>query len=337
MTDKKDVLARRVELSAKLEENGVAFSATSRAIAGFDRLIGSVFDCGAALFEGAAGKIRIKNQISEDLLLEQGRLAKAELQNTPLLGSTLINEVLSDKARRKINAASVAVETIEALKALPPPDQSSKGDDDAIHYNIDDDWMNSFVRYAEDASSERLQATWGRVLAGEISKPGSFSRHTLRFMAELDKETAEDCEILNRYRVGDKIFKNERWSSGKEYLAAVELQRLGLVEGVGGVGGPQQNWDLNDNGDWVLVSGSWALQIKGTPGAKISLPVIIFTRLGREVMSLLVNHNDPNNLRELSEQLDKTALELIIIGEIISISKTQFQWKSGYTEIWRKP
>src|SRR5260370_30873449 len=43
---------------------------------------------------------------------------------------------------------------------------------------IEDDWLNLFARLAEDKSSEELQALFGRILAGGIRRPGSFSLRT---------------------------------------------------------------------------------------------------------------------------------------------------------------
>ncbi|MHB1116271.1 DUF2806 domain-containing protein [Sideroxydans sp.] len=49
---------------------------------------------------------------------------------------------------------------------------------------------------------------WGRILAGEIKKPGSFSLRTLDVLRNLSKKEAESFVKLGNYilRAGDKVF-----------------------------------------------------------------------------------------------------------------------------------
>ena len=51
--------------------------------------------------------------------------------------------------------------------------------------------MTKFERLAEDATSEDIQNMFGRILAGEIRKPGSFSPSTLHFVSMLEPDVAE--------------------------------------------------------------------------------------------------------------------------------------------------
>ncbi|MBC7799018.1 MAG: DUF2806 domain-containing protein, partial [Gemmatimonadaceae bacterium] len=224
MAGQDEVLSREVAIAAKLEPNGLSVRAKSRAVAAFDRLVGSLFDVPTSFLEGVSRKKRLQDEIAERLRNAQARIAEQQVEGMPGLGAVLIHDVLDDKARKQGNAAGVAIEALDAMKALPPPEPSpASGTAEASPEQIDEDWMNNFVRFAEDASSERLQQVWGRVLAGEVVKPGSFSRHTLRFISELDKETAQNCELVGRHMVGRWLLRTERWDGGHEYLAALDL------------------------------------------------------------------------------------------------------------------
>lgn len=55
----------------------------------------------------------------------------------------------------------------------------------------DEDWVTRFFANAQDVSSEGMQELWGRILAGEIKKPGSYSLRTLDFIRNLKKSDAE--------------------------------------------------------------------------------------------------------------------------------------------------
>ncbi|OYW22808.1 MAG: hypothetical protein B7Z43_05635, partial [Sphingomonas sp. 12-62-6] len=328
--------AREVTIAAKLEENGITLRTKSRAVAALDRLVGSFFDLPAAFFEGVARKKRLKDEIYERLKNAQAQVAEQQIAGSPALGTPLINDILEDRARKQANVACVAVEAVDAIKALPPPEtDAGAGARDAAEEEIDEDWMNQFTRFAEDASSERLQQVWGRVLAGEVRKPGSFSRHTLRFISELDKETAENCEFLARHRIGPWVFKGEMWNSGREFLVSVDLQRLGIIEGATGVGGPQQNFTVDANGHAAIAGDAWGLLITGTPGATLTLQVFLLTRMGQEVMTLVGGANEKEELQEIANRLDKENVQAIALRPILKLPDGRVNF-SAMQPIWAK-
>jgi len=335
MTEHDEVLSREVAIAAKLEENGIALRTKSRAVAALDRLIGSLFDMPAAFFEGVSQKKRLRDRIDERLKNAQTRIAEIQIEGMPELGAVLIDDVLKERARKQINAAGVAVEAIEVMKTLPPPETSQANETtEAPRDNLDEDWMNQFVRYAEDASSEQLQQAWGRVLAEEIHKPGSFSRHTLRFIAELDKETAENCMLVGRHVIGGWLLKSDKWNKGHEYLVSVDLQRLGIIEGVG-MGGPNQNFIIDANGNAAIAGESWGLLLRGTPGTKLSVSVFVLTRMGQQVMSLLKVADEPHNLREIADVVDKSGLEQIDLGQVDLLPGNKVTFKTPMQPIWQ--
>ena len=55
---------------------------------------------------------------------------------------------------------------------------------------IDDYWLNIFATEARPVSTEEMQHRFGRVLAGEIEKPGSYSIKAVKLLGELDQNTA---------------------------------------------------------------------------------------------------------------------------------------------------
>jgi len=55
---------------------------------------------------------------------------------------------------------------------------------------VNEDWVYQFFDHCKDISDEEMQSMWGRILAGEIAKPKSFSLQTLRLVKDLSKEDA---------------------------------------------------------------------------------------------------------------------------------------------------
>ena len=304
MSEPDDVLSRQVAITARVDATGVSLQAKSRAVAALDRLIGSLADLPAAYVEGKANKRRLKDQIDRRLLEVQAEVAERKLRGMEQAGDALLVDALKAAGRKQANSACVAIEAIEEMKALPPPTMAQPGDMADEPAAVDEDWMNQFSRYTEDASSDQLQQTWGRVLAREVNRPGSFSRHTLRFVAELDRTTAEHCEFAMELAIGDFIPKTEAWNASSHLMIGLDLQRLGLLEGIGGLGGMSQTFEFGGE-PMSFVKGQQLMVVSGQQGAQLSVPAIVVTRLGQEVFSLLTPSRPADALRELAGLLEK--------------------------------
>ncbi|MEJ5141318.1 DUF2806 domain-containing protein [Gluconobacter albidus] len=335
MSDHKEKKLEEISIAANIEQSGISVSAKSRAFSALDRLIGSLFDLPSSFLESVTLKKRLRDEVNERLISAQMIVAEQKIHDMPELGLTLINDVLKDKARKQANVAGVAVEAINAMKALPPPQKTTEeASTEDSKAKIEDDWMNQFSRYAEDASSDHLQQIWGRVLAGEIQEPGSFSRHTLRFIAELDKKTAENCEIIRRYVVGNWFFHNKKWHTDELFLVSVDLRRLGIIEG-GNVGGPEHISEIRPDGSTGIFGETYGLIVQGDPGTKLTFPVFLLTRLGQQVMSLLKIGDEAASLREVVNSLNKTNLKIISLGLIEEKKKDAIIFKVPLEVLWK--
>ncbi|WP_284427561.1 DUF2806 domain-containing protein, partial [Acidovorax sp. SUPP1855] len=87
--------------------------------------------------------------------------------------------------RRNVEKAfEVAVQEL----AVPTIDS---GTSSQVVDEISDDWLNEFESLAAKMSTEKMQNLFGKILAGEIRKPKSFSVRTITLMAQLDNDAAE--------------------------------------------------------------------------------------------------------------------------------------------------
>ena len=84
------------------------------------------------------------------------------------------------------NREAVVRRAIEDLKQDPPATTPKDVPDD--------DWLNLFGQYAENASSEKLREHWASILAGEIKAPGTFSFTTLHLASILNSKLAATIE-----------------------------------------------------------------------------------------------------------------------------------------------
>jgi hypothetical protein len=61
---------------------------------------------------------------------------------------------------------------------------------------VEPDWVTRFWRTAQDISNEEMQLIFGKILAGEVKQPGTFSPRTLDFLATLTKKEAQSFREL---------------------------------------------------------------------------------------------------------------------------------------------
>jgi hypothetical protein len=62
---------------------------------------------------------------------------------------------------------------------------------------IEEDWLHHFRTLAAARSNAEIQALLGKILAGEICQPGSFSPATMDVIAKLDQRTAKGFEEIS--------------------------------------------------------------------------------------------------------------------------------------------
>jgi hypothetical protein len=92
--------------------------------------------------------------------------------------------------------------TQKAIDALP---------DTVDDKPVDEDWIAEFFEHCKNVGSEEMQILWGRLLAGEVAEPGSFSKRTLDFVKSLSTEEAQlftgYCRLLMTFHNQDCPFR----------------------------------------------------------------------------------------------------------------------------------
>jgi hypothetical protein len=132
----------------------------------------------------------------------------------------------TEEEKRKLeNRAATTRVALEDIDANPTTVDASA--------EIDDDWLNLFVRLCEDKSSEELQQLFGRILSGEIRRPGSFSLRTVQLMSTISKQDAGALSTLLSYALNGEILPFEKGENDKP----TEEERL-LLEELGIAGHP---------------------------------------------------------------------------------------------------
>ena len=82
------------------------------------------------------------------------------------------------ESRRQANLEQIAVKASQAIPEVVSEE------------TVDEDWILQFFENAQDVCDAEMQQLWGRLLAGEVASPQTFSKRTLQFLKIMDKQEA---------------------------------------------------------------------------------------------------------------------------------------------------
>lgn len=196
MTD--DANEQDVSISVEIAPTGLKAGAKSRLVSAIDRLGGNLVELVNVPLENHLNKGRAVGRADVKLIDGLGELRLEQLHQNPDFGAEALERHLKTAISRQENKAHVVVQALEDLRNDPPTDEQSAAGPEAIS----EDFMNRFERYAEDATSDQVRERWGRVLASEVRKPGTFSAKVLRLIDEMDSTTAILFERICQNRLG---------------------------------------------------------------------------------------------------------------------------------------
>ena len=213
------------------------------------------------------------------------------------------------KAKNRVGVAQAAAEQLET---------DSVNNDGENSAPPDDDWMNSFMRFAEDASSERMQDLFGRVLSGQILRPGAFGLATLRTLSELDQALANNFTQAWAVSVGDAVDYSPDWQRGEGFNRWKRLVEAGLMASTETSQFlPPFKSIFNGAALWAPVQvDNSGLLVHFLERSSSSWVHIDFTRVGRELGLLLPKPDYKENIRKMGHRLPRDGVTRIeITGE----------------------
>jgi hypothetical protein len=153
--------------------------------------------------------------------------------------------------------------------------------------------MNRFFNIAEDVSNEELQALWGKILAGEIKRPKSYSLRTLELIRNLSKEEADTITKVANFtiRLGNDfaLFKGNDDALkkyGVTYYDIALLTEIGIIQPGDFI---MYHFRQNQNqSKTAVLYGNLVMVVDRQPNVSDQqLPIHLFTKAGVEVLKLL--------------------------------------------------
>lgn len=198
-----------------------------------NRLIDAVRSATGILYEPTAIRRKARAEADAKLIEAEGKIRIAEVKERAKLRAEMV------EARRQGNIESITAKAIQAL-----PGQIADG-------NTDDDWVHQFFDYCKDIGDDQMQTLWARLLAGEVSSPGSFSILTLETVKTL---RPKEADLFTR-------FCKYIWQfDGKTYVVSPHSKQYSHI--------PRGDSDLTD--EEVLILSAYGL-VALVPGYQKSI------------------------------------------------------------------
>ncbi len=293
-----DHLGNETSISAELTETGVKASAKSRAVSSLDRLLGGAVDIGSAWLEGIAQRRRARDEGERQIIAAAVQYGLDQMKTDDEFAKRAFEGHFKKVARQQLNKDAVVAEAIEDLRQNPPSDEEAA----TGPATVAEEFMDSFERYAEAASTEELRQRWGRVLSAEIRRPGTFGAKVLRATDELDGKTAKLFERLCTFKVRESAI-SKALVGDLSFPDRMALISAGLIAdpGISGHIAMLSDATLNDGSSiWLLDLGAFAIGYRKTCSINYSvegplvfhegragIPAYILTDVGLALSSIL--------------------------------------------------
>ena len=154
----------------------------------FGQLCSAAIDVPAAYLTGIADERRAETAARIRLIGKSAEQIAQQMQTDPEYARVAVQKFGDRVLREQVNLDLISQRAAnEIMDANDPIDQSGSEESGSI---INDDWLNAFETEARQKSTEEMQAFFGKVLAGEIRRPGSYSTRTVKILGSLDKNIA---------------------------------------------------------------------------------------------------------------------------------------------------
>jgi Protein of unknown function (DUF2806) len=176
------------------------------------------------------------------------------------------------------------------------------------------DWAATFSGIAENATTEELRDRLSRVLAGELASPGTYSRATVRAVAELERSDLESVQAVSSYILGKRLLPTRDPSRRPSVDTLLPLSDAGLITDANAMLSITSEPAVTDAQPIYFGGEDWGVVIFLNKGSQLDIPVIPLTRTGTAVIDLLGRSDEREILRRVVAELPESSYSKIVLG-----------------------
>ena len=270
-----------------------------------------------------AGEVEIWQRTEDNTLI---------LDSQPINKRTLTRHDYQERKRQNNIESVTTSAAAELLKETEVADAAP-----------DDDWITRFFSCAQDVNSEQMRELWGKILAGEIKKPGSYSVRTLDFVRNLTLAEANLFEAFGKLALNCDTNTSFVVSLDKEWLknerGILPIHHFQLA-GLGTIFPTDLSFTVtmdSNNTQVAFISDNHLLLIdRGQISGQIHIPVWKFTGIGQELLPLIqkpldepylerigrffVSRNGQARIAKITQRLPNGQLSIEVIKPIALVT-----------------
>lgn len=213
------------------------------------------------------------------------------------------------------------------------------GESDVPDDEIEEDWVTRFFGIIEEVSSDEARQLWGKVLAGEIRKPGSFSLRTLEVLRGLSQQEAALFQTFCQHVVwlrSTEVGAVPSFNSRCDWLAenGIPLSDILKLDDAGLVMDNDRLVYYLDGGKLAdgrigLANGPQVLVLHFKPDAKVmQIPCTRLTEAGIELSTLIDVEGNKELMLKLAV-LAKGFCNRLELAELVRFGDGGTYWKNA--------
>ena len=176
------------DLVADVAIPGISGPVRSNFLKAFGQLCSAAIDIPVAYLTGKADELRAETAARIKLTNVSANQIAQQMRTDPEYARIAVQKFDQRVLREQVNKDLITQKA--AMELQSASDFSDQRGADEVGDTINDDWLNTFEAEARQMSTEEMQMYFAKVLAGEITKPGSYSRRTVKILGSLDHNVA---------------------------------------------------------------------------------------------------------------------------------------------------
>ncbi|HLN94046.1 MAG TPA: DUF2806 domain-containing protein [Flavobacterium sp.] len=204
---------------------------------------------------------------------------------------------------------------------------------------VDEDWTSRFFNIVEDVSDEEMQQLWGRILAGEVKQPKSYSLRTLELLKNLSKREAEVFSRASNFVISSYnspfLFKGKNSETLDKHNLTFEdrllLTETGILQAENTIS--RQLKQTTSDSLFYFESGRYIIKVlKKANTLENGIEILRFTKIGEELLKLLSPNPTEGYIKDFCLRLEEFGLEV----KYAFILVKNFDGTISHTQPWMK-
>ena len=309
---------------------GVPAPVRKNFIKAFGQLCTAAVDIPVAFLEGKSAEIRTTTEARLQIIRKVGNVISEQIEVPKEYIIKASSKFAAKVIKEQLNLDQITLNAATELANNKQIDSDNKETED-----ISEDWLNEFENLARLKSSEDMKLVFGKILSGEIIKPGKFSIKTIKLISQLDNEAAKLFQLfcsqsvsmrIENYVIDGRVISfhgsagsNSLAPFGLSFLELNVLQEYGLIIAnydtymhYSSCIVNEQNHDVPvlhfQNKNYALVPSD-----KEKYDKNVELRGVVLTNAGKELLDIIPITNSDNYKDELIKYLKNKYIDLVEI------------------------